>query len=76
MYSLKDPEESLNHNVFYTLQGESLDMNVQLPETSTSRPVLLALAAHARPANRSAEVSYIAAKICRKLYGKTYSSSC
>jgi hypothetical protein len=31
-------------------------MNMQLPEMSTSRPVLLALAAHARPANPSAEV--------------------
>jgi len=34
-------------------------MNIKLPEMSTSRPVLLALAAHARPVNRSAEVNKV-----------------
>ena len=42
---------------FSLIQGESLDLNIILPETSTSRPVLLALAAHARTTSRHAAVS-------------------
>ena len=38
----------------FRFQGESLDMNMMLPEMSISRPVLLALASHARTANRYA----------------------
>lgn len=39
-----------------TPQGDALDMNIQLPEMSTNRPVLLALASHARLENNSTEV--------------------
>jgi len=40
------------YEIKFRIQGEALDMNLQLPEMSTSRPVLLALSTHARTANR------------------------
>ena len=42
----------------FRIQGEALDMNIQLPEMSTSRPVLLALSSHARTANRFHNVNF------------------